>query len=290
MGNTLFIVWRESIEAMLVIGILYAWLKRREAASIGSQVAATATSGMRYLWGGVAGGIGLALALAGVMLTVQSQLTGEALEYFQIGLVLAAAALIVQMVFWMRSHGRTMKRELESGMEKAAEQANWWGMVAVVAIAVGREGAETVIFLYGLGLEQSGGTLVNFVAAAAAGFGLALLSFWVLTKGSKILSWRAFFRFSEIVLLLLAASLLVGGIEKLIGLGVLPAIVEPLWDVSAVLDDSGSVGAVLAALTGYRAQPSLTVAAVYVAYWSLIWAAMRTPARVVPTAASKAAA
>jgi high-affinity iron transporter len=275
MGNTLFIVWRESIEAMLVIAILYAWLKRREAASIDNQGAVSAAPGMRYLWGGVAGGIGLAMALAAVMLTVQSQLTGEALEYFQIGLVLAAASLITQMVFWMRKHGRTMKRELETGMEKAAERANWWGMVAVVAIAVGREGAETVIFLYGLGLEQSGGTLVNFVAAAAAGFGLALLSFWVLTKGSKILSWRAFFRFSEIVLLLLAASLLVGGIEKLIGLGVLPAIVEPLWDVSAVLDDTGSIGAVVAALTGYRAQPSLTVATAYVAYWGLIWGAMR---------------
>jgi high-affinity iron transporter len=275
MGNTLFIVWRESIEAMLVIGILYAWLKRREAANIGVQGAVSIPPGMRYLWGGVAAGIGLALALATGMLTVQSQLTGEALEYFQIGLVLTAAGLITHMVFWMRRHGRTMKRELESGMEKAAERANWWGMVAVVAIAVGREGAETVIFLYGLGLEQSGGTLVNFAAAAAAGFGLALLSFWVLTKGSKILSWRAFFRFSEVVLLLLAASLLVGGMEKLIGLGVLPAIVEPLWDVSAVLDDTGSVGAVIAALTGYRAQPSLTVAAMYAAYWGLVWAAMR---------------
>jgi high-affinity iron transporter len=44
MGNALFIVWRESAEAMLVVGILYAWLKRRSDATIG----------MRYLWGGVA--------------------------------------------------------------------------------------------------------------------------------------------------------------------------------------------------------------------------------------------
>lgn len=271
MGNTIFIVWRESIEAMLVIGILYAWLKRRDAASEGGVLAI----GMRYLWGGVGAGIALALALAGIMLTVQSQLSGEALEYFEIGLVLAAAGLITQMVLWMRKHGRTMKRDLESGMEKAAEQANWWGMLAVVAIAVGREGAETVIFLYGLGIEQSGMAFAQFITAVAFGFGLALLSFWVLTKGSKILSWRGFFRFSEIVLLLLASSLLVGGVEKLIGQGLLPAIVEPLWDTSAVLDDTGAVGAVIAAFTGYRAQPSLMVALAYTAYWGLVWALMR---------------
>src|SRR5207302_4743767 len=72
MGNALFIVWRESAEAMLVVGILYAWLKRRSDATIG----------MRYLWGGVAAGIGLALALAVVMLGIASALSESALDYF----------------------------------------------------------------------------------------------------------------------------------------------------------------------------------------------------------------
>lgn len=273
MGNTIFIVWRESIEAMLVVGILYAWLKRREAVSEGSVLAI----GMRYLWGGVGAGIALALALAGIMLTVQSQLTGEALEYFEIGLVLAAAGLITQMVFWMRKRGRTMKRDLESGMEKAAERANWWGMLAVVAIAVGREGAETVIFLYGVGLEQSGMAMMQFAAAVAAGFGLALLSFWVLTKGSRVFSWKIFFRFSEVVLLLLASALLVGGVEKLIGQGLLPALVDPLWNTSALLEDDSTIGAIVAAFTGYRAQPSLMLVVIQAAYWSLIWVLMRAP-------------
>src|SRR4030095_602699 len=132
-----------SAEAMLVVGILYAWLKRSPDASIG----------MRYLWGGVAAGIGLALTLAVVMLGVASILSDEALEYFQLAMMLIAAALIVQMVFWMRKHGRTFKRELEAGMHENAARANWWGMLAVVAIAVGRESAETVVFLYGLSAE-----------------------------------------------------------------------------------------------------------------------------------------
>src|SRR5258705_495282 len=106
MGNALFIVWRESAEAMLVVGILYAWLKRRPDAAVG----------LRYLWGGVAAGVGLALALAIVMLGVASGLSDDALEYFQVAMMLIAAGLIVQMVFWMRRHGRTFKKELEAGM------------------------------------------------------------------------------------------------------------------------------------------------------------------------------
>ena len=104
MGNALFIVWRESTEAILVVGILTrGWRKHPEA-----------RRGMRYLWGGVAAGIGLALALAAVMLGVARLLSEPPLEYFQLAMMIVASGLIVQMVFWMRRHGRTFKRELEA--------------------------------------------------------------------------------------------------------------------------------------------------------------------------------
>ena len=150
MGSTIFIVWRESIEAMLVIGILYTWLKTQTRSG-----SVDAVMGLRYLWGGVLGGIGLALALAFIMLKVQSELAAEALEYFQIAIVLIASALITQMVIWMRCNGRTLKAELENGLQQARENTNWWGMATLAAIAVGREGAETVIFVYGNGLAQN---------------------------------------------------------------------------------------------------------------------------------------
>src|SRR5438552_14162318 len=146
MGNALFIIWRESAEAMLVVGILYAWLGKHP----------DARRGMRYLWAGVGAGIGLALALAAVMLGIATLLSDQGLEYFQLAMMLVASGLIVQMVFWMRRHGRTFKKELEAGMQEKAAAANWWGMLAVVAIAVGRESAETVVFLYGLSAEQQG--------------------------------------------------------------------------------------------------------------------------------------
>jgi high-affinity iron transporter len=263
MGNALFIVWRESAEAMLVVGILYAWLKQRP----------DAATGMRYLWGGVAVGAALALTLALVMLGIASSLSGNGLDYFQLAIMLVAAALIVQMVFWMRKHGRTLKKDLEADMARNARAANWWGLLIVVALAVGRETAETVVFLYGLGAEQGG--IANLPLVLVLGIGSAFATFWLLQQGSRILSWRAFFRVSETLLLLLAGALLVSGLERMIGLDLLPAGVDPVWDTSAILDDSGRVGGLIASFTGYRAKPALVPLLALAVYWAAIWLAFR---------------
>jgi len=257
MGNALFIVWRESVEAILVISILYAWIRDRGGASIT----------LRHLWIGVAGGVALAGALAVVMLGVQSQLAGDALEAFQAAIVFVAAFLITQMVLWMRRHGRHMKRELEDGMAGAAGGT---AAAVVAAIAVGREGAETVLFLYGLGLEQSGGALAQMFLGAGLGLALAIVTAWLIQRGSRILPGRTFFRITEIVLFLLASALLVSGAERLINMGWLPPLVEPLWDTSALLEEGSTIGALAAAFAGYRSMPSLTIALVWFGYWALI--------------------
>jgi len=263
MGNALFIIWRESAEAMLVVGILYAWLKKQP----------DMKRGMRYLWAGVGAGIGLALALAAVMLGIAKTLSDEGLEYFQLAMMLIASGLIVQMVFWMRRHGRTFKRDLEANMQSNAEAANWWGLLVVVALAVGRESAETVVFLYGLGSQYT--STWNFLQVLALGIGAAWLTFWALQQGSRYFSWRTFFRVSEILLLLLAGALLVSAVEKLIALDVLPALVDPLWDTSAMLDDTSRGGGLLAAFTGYRARPALMPLLVFAAYWLAVLTLLR---------------
>lgn len=273
MGNALFIVWRESAEALLVIGIVYAWLRRQPDAAIGR----------RYLAIGVVAGIALALLLAAAMLGVAHFLSGDALDGFQAAMMLVAAALIVQMVFWMRRHGRTLKRDLETRMRRNADAANWWGLSVVVALAIGRETAETVVFLYGVGMAQM--TWPTFLAVVAAGIVLAWLTFWLLQQGSRWFSWRAFFRFSEIALLLLAGGLMVGGLDKLIGMDILPPLVDPLWNTTALLDDSSRFGGFVASFTGYRSQPALLPTLVLAAYWIAMGWQLRTPDEVSKKAA-----
>ncbi|ARP82726.1 FTR1 family iron permease [Bordetella genomosp. 8] len=278
MEQVSFIVWRESVEALLVVGILYTWLRATP----------EGRRGLPYLWGGVAAGLGLAVALALVLLGVSSWLSDTGQEWFQAGMALVACALVVQMVFWMKKHGRTLKGELESGARDSVRSDNWWGLLILVMIAVAREGSETVVFLYGTVSAGAGGASGWLLGLAGlAGFAVALLTFWLLQLGGKLITWRRFFRVTEILLLLLAGSLLVGGLDHLISLGVVPPLVDPIWDSSWLLDDSSGIGKVLADFAGYRAYPALMTVLVWVAYWIVVWALL---SRVRPAAPRASAA
>ena len=151
------------------------------------------------------------------------------------------------------------------------------GLLVVVALAVGRESAETVVFLYGLGAQYT--SVWTFLGILALGIGAAALTFWALQQGTRFFSWRTFFRVSEILLLLLAGALLVSAVDKLIGQGVLPPLVDPLWDTSAVIDDTSRAGGLLAAFTGYRARPALLTLLVLAAYWATVATRLRRPVR-----------
>jgi high-affinity iron transporter len=257
MLNTLIIVWRESLEAMLVIGVLLAWIGRQP----------DPERLKRGLWSGVGAGIALALVLGFATFAAQSQFAGTSLEAFQLAMVLFAAVLIVQMVMWMHRHGRHMKRELE---EQAAQTTGAWGVAMVTALAVAREGGETVVFLYGLGMEGNDGGLAGMLAAATAGFALAAATSWVVARGARFLNYRTLFRASEILLLLIANSLLANGIDRLTGMDLLPPLLDPAWDVSTLLDDTHGVGRILADFAGYRARPSGILLLAGLAYWAFV--------------------
>ncbi|KVD82448.1 FTR1 family iron permease [Burkholderia sp. ABCPW 14] len=270
MGQILFIVWRESVEALLVVGILYAWLKNGDD---------DARRGLPYLWAGVGAGLLMAVGLGAALIGFTEVLSGDAQDYFQAAMVLIACVLIVQMVLWMKQHGRTLKRDMERSLQKSTQDANWWGVAVLVALAIAREGSETVIFLYGLGFGQSGHVDGGQMLAVLIGLGLAFLTFYVLQLGGKYFSWRHFFRVTEIMLLFLGAGLFQAGIDKLIDKEILPLGIAQLWDTSAILDDSGTLGSLVATLTGYRAHPSLTNLVAYAVYWAVVYLLLKRASR-----------
>ncbi len=275
MLNAFIIVWRESLEALLVISVLLSWIARQEQ-----------PAGLRRgLWGGALGGVALAVGLGFATFAVQSEFAGESLEIFQLAMVLGASALILHMVLWMHQHGRDMKRQLEG---QAARAASAWGIATITALAVAREGAETVVFLYGLGLEGSGAALLATLGAAAAGLGAAAATAWLAARGARLLNYRTLFRISEIFLLLIANALLVSGVDRMISLDWLPALIDPVWDLSALLADGQGVGRLLADFTGYRARPAATVLLASAAFWAFALWRMKQPSTPNPALAVKA--
>ncbi|MDQ5904882.1 MAG: high-affinity iron transporter [Pseudomonadota bacterium] len=257
MGNAFFVVWRESLEAFLIAGILYAWLQANDDNGRGKHA----------LYAGLAAGVVLALLLGWALVGVQDELTGNALEAFQIGMLLVAAGLIAQMVLWMRKHGRQMKARLHADLSQAVERSGFLGVAIVAALAVAREGAETAIFLYGLSQE---GRISDLITGAATGFIAAALTAWLAARGLRLLNMGLLLRFSSILLLMLASALLVTAADRLIGAGWLPSLIDPLWDTSPLIDDGSDAGKLFADFSGYRARPALTVLLAWLTYWGVV--------------------
>ena len=210
-------MWRESVEALLVVGILYAWLKNGDD---------DARRGLPYLWarrgGRAAGGGGAGRGAGGFHRSAVRRRAGLFPDRDGADRVRAdrADGAVDEAP---RPHAQA--RHGSSRCKRAQQDANWWGVALLVALAIAREGSETVIFLYGLGFGQSGHVDADAVSRGRDRPGLAFLTFYLLQLGGKIFSWRLFFRVTEIMLLFLAAGLFQTGVDKLIDKEILPVLV-----------------------------------------------------------------
>ena len=280
MNQSLFIVWRESVEALLVIGILQAWVSQQPQAD---RLA-------KYLWAGVVLGLLFSSLLAVLILFAGEAMSGSASEWFQAALALVASLLIVQMVGWMHRHGRTLKHDLRRHADSHLARQGGAGLLLLAMLAVSREGSETVVFLYGAGAQLRGPQLGLFAIGGAMGMALSALTIALLHSSRQFISWQRFFAISEAVLLLLGAALLVSGTERIGGQLLaldLPEVMyslvgDALWDSSAVLSDSHGLGGFLAGFAGYRATPSGMTLLVLAGYWLTVggWLRQRAAEKV----------
>lgn len=267
MGQTLFVVWREAMEALLVIGILYAWLNSFPEGQ----------KGKRYLLLGVALGSLLAVFLAASIYGLSNLLSGDSYDLFLIAMQLTAAVLIVQMVYWMNQHGRHLKQHLEQGLSKQVQQANWLGVTLITAIAIAREGSEIVVFLSSTIFSLTSATVLPFLLTCALGLLLAFATFYVFQFSQRWLSWPVFFKVTTAILLCLGASLFLKGMEGAFEFSlnydwnVPDVLLDPAWDISAILDDSSPLGSLLASLLAYRAMPAWFSVLSFALYWLAVY-------------------
>lgn len=265
MNQSMFIVWRESVEALLVIGILQAWISRQAGHA---QLA-------RFLWAGVLLGLLCSAGLAGLMLWAGDTMTGPQGEWLQAALTLLASGLMVQMVFWMHRNAATLKHSLVREADERLARQGGWGVLLLALLAVSREGSETVVFLYGAGARLHDEAQGLFALGGLLGLALAGLTVLVLRGSRRFISWSRFFALSEALLLLLGGALLIAAVDRISGqlLGmdmpewVYAAIGDSRWDSSALLSDSHGLGALLADFAGYRAAPSLITVLILLGYW-----------------------
>lgn len=236
------LVFREVLEAALIVSIVAAATRgvSRRGSWIGAGIAL-----------GVVGAVVVALfasAIAGAM-------GGAGQEWFNACILLAAVVMIGWHVVWMARHSRELSRHMrEVGSQVSSGNRPMTALLAVVALAVLREGSEVVLFGYGLvaggssyGALALGGAL-GVLAGIALGFGLYF--------GLLKIPVRHFFSTTNVLLVLLAAGLAGQAADKLVQADVLPTLVDQLWNSSWLLSEESLPGKTLHILVGYSDHPS----------------------------------
>ena len=253
------LVFREVLEASLIVSVV-----------------AAATRGVHQRGWFVGGGI--ALGVSGAVLAalsaglLASAFSGVGQELFNAAVLLAAVAMIGWHVLWMSSHGRELNRQMQAlGRAVQSGASSLTLLLAVVAIAVLREGSEIVLFLYGMRAGGAGhvwqGLAIGVLAGSATG--LALYA------GLLRIPLRHFFAFTNGLLSLLAAGLAASAARSLIQANLLPAWDPRLWDSSWLLDNGSLPGQLAHILVGYDARPSGMQLAFYALTLLLLWLGSR---------------
>jgi len=260
---TFVVVWRESLEAVLVVAILLAYLRR-----IGQ------ADKYRYIYLGVAIALAACLGFARIAAFLEGLFEGAGEEIFQASIIAVAVIVVTTMVIWMHRQAGTLRASLEDQAALAIEGGQVFSLALLAGIAVFREGAETVLFLWGLAMSghASAGAMLG---AGVAGAATAIVMGYLLFLGAAHLNLKVFFEVTAVALLLIAAGMLAQAANKLIGVGMLPPIVGQVWNSAWLLDERGPLGSLAAALLGYRSRPSLMEVAVYLLYFPPVLFLMR---------------
>jgi high-affinity iron transporter len=252
---------REGIEAALIIGIVIGALRQMRRTDLSSS-----------LWTGVISASLLSM-LAGILLTALGlSFEGQTEQIFEGITMLLAASVLTWMIFWMSRQSRNIKGELESGVHKAAFETGKRGLFALAFLAVLREGIELALFLaasvFASDVQQ---TLIG----AFLGLGTAILLGWSLFATTVRLDLRRFFRMTGFLLILFAAGLVAHGVHEFNEAGLIPAVIEHVWNVNPILDESSTLGSMFNALFGYNGNPSLTEVLAYLTYFVTIFIGLR---------------
>jgi high-affinity iron transporter len=244
---------REGLEAALIIGIVLAALRKTNRPGLISVV-----------WRGVAAAT-VASLIAGFVLTwLGAGFEGRAEEIFEGIAMLAAAVLLTWMIFWMRRQAANQKKNLESEISLAAQKGNNLALFWLPFLAVGREGLELVLFLSAVKLTSGG---MQTLLGALLGLSTAALLGWILFTSSKRLRLEHFFLVTNFLLIFFAAGLVAHGVHEFNEAGIIPPIIEHIWDINPILNEKQPVGQMLTALFGYNANPSLSESLAYLAYF-----------------------
>lgn len=241
---TFVIGLREGLEASLIVSIVATFLFQR---------------GRRDLLRWVFVGVGIAIVLCGavgiVLQIVSQNLPQRQQEGLETVIGLVAVAMVTYMVVWMRRHSRNLKGQLEGAAADALAAGSGLALVLMAFLAVMREGFETAVFLLAAFNESASGASAWLGAilgiVVAVGLGYAIF------RGGVKLNLSRFFRFTGVVLVLVAAGLVVNAVHTAHEAGWLNVGQDQFADLTAVVRPGSVQSSLLTGMLGIQERPTV---------------------------------
>ena len=243
MFPTATIVFREIIEVALVIGIVMA-----------------ATRGLPSRINLVLAGLGIGVLGSALIAffteSISQAIDGMGQEIFNAAIMFIAVGFLSWTVIWMKTHGRQLAQNLKAvGADVVSGDKSVYVIVGVVALATFREGAEIVLFTYGMTASGAYGFPDVLMGGMIGGLGGAIIGamlYFGLLKAAQ----KHLFTVTSWLLIVLTAGMAAQGANFLIAAGVLPPLVPEMWDSSALIAGNSFIGETLKVLVGYTPRPT----------------------------------
>lgn len=241
MLGTAIIIFREVLEAALIIGLILA-------------VTRGVAGRLKWIGAGIAGGILGAILLALVAEKITPLAEGMGQELMHATILSCAVLMLSWHLLWMRKHASQISQEMKRvGHAISNGDKEPVVLAFIIGLAILREGSEAVIFLYGL--ASAGSSASELLLGSSVGMLSGVAAGSVLYLGIARIPTGRLFQVSGWLLLLLTAGLASQAVSYLVQADLLPTLGYSIWDSSFLLSEQSMLGRVLHILVGYVAQP-----------------------------------
>ncbi|PTT62138.1 iron uptake transporter permease EfeU [Arthrobacter sp. HMWF013] len=262
---------REGLEATLIVVLLMAYLAKSGRSHL-----------LPKLWTGVAIAVAASVGFGALLSFGPRGLTFEAQEAIGGTLSVIAVGLVTWMVFWIARTARTLGSDLRSRVDQTSTGSGW-GLAVVGAVAVGREGLETALFLWAA--AQSSGSSTTPLVGALLGLATAIVLGALLHRGVLKVNLGKFFTWSGAALIIIAGGVLAYAIHDFQEAGILPGLHSLAFDVSAAVPPSSWYGTLLKGTLNFSPATTWLEAAAWLLYVPLVlWLYFRSHRRAQPAA------
>ncbi|TBM21004.1 iron uptake transporter permease EfeU [Hafnia paralvei] len=248
------IMFREGLEAALIVSLIASYLKRTQR-----------SQWLGIVWVGVILAAALCLGLGIFINETTGEFPQKQQELFEGIVAVVAVGILTYMVFWMRKVSRSVKTHLEGAIDNAlnAGKGQGWALVAMVFFAVAREGLESVFFLLAafqqdVGIQAPIGAVLGLVCAIIVG----MMIYW----GGVKLHLAKFFKWTSLFILFVAAGLAAGAIRAFHEAGLWNYLQDIAFNFTDVLSTHSLLGTLLEGIFGYQEAPTVSEVLVYFLY------------------------